>query len=289
VLARARRIRRAGEEQPITAADRAAAARAMDDYARQGLRVLGFGRRTLPAGLPVPGQREDAERDLCLVGLVAMRDPPRTEVPAAIGQVHRAGIRVHVVTGGNGLTAAAIARRIGIGADGLRVVNGTELDAMTEHELDDLLGSGAEVVFARSSPEAKLRITDALRAKGQVVAMTGDGVNDAPALRRADIGVAMGRSGTNVAREAATMVLTDDNFATIAAAVEAGRRVYDNVRKFICYIFTHAVPEVLPFLIFALAGGAVPLPLTVMQILAIDLGTDTCPPWDSAGSPRSPG
>ena len=132
-------------------------------------------------------------------------------------------------------------------------------------------------MFARSSPEAKLRIADALRAIGQVVAMTGDGVNDAPALRRADIGVAMGRSGTDVAREAATMVLTDDNFATIAAAVQAGRRIYDNVRKFICYIFAHAVPEVLPFLVFALSGGTVPLPLTVMQILAIDLGTDTLP------------
>ena len=115
---------------------------------------------------------------------------------------------------------------------------------MTENQLDDLLGSGPEVIFARSSPEAKLRIADALRATGQVVAMTGDGVNDAPALRRADIGVAMGRSGTDVAREAATMILTDDNFATIAAAVESGRRIYDNVRKFICYIFTHAVPEV---------------------------------------------
>ena len=181
------------------------------------------------------------------------------------------------MTGDNGLTAAAIAGRVGIGADGMRVITGTELDAMSEPQLDDLLGSGSEVVFARSSPEAKLRIADALRSKGQVVAMTGDGVNDAPALRRADIGVAMGRSGTDVAREAATMVLTDDNFATIAAAVESGRRVYDNVRKFICYIFTHAVPEVVPFLIFALAGGAVPLPLTVMQILAIDLGTDTLP------------
>jgi magnesium-transporting ATPase (P-type) len=160
---------------------------------------------------------------------------------------------------------------------------------MTETQLDELLSSGAEVVFARSSPEAKLRIADALRAMGQVVAMTGDGVNDAPALRRADIGVAMGRSGTDVAREAATMVLTDDNFATIAAAVESGRRVYDNVRKFICYIFTHAVPEVVPFLVFALAGGTVPLPLTVMEILAIDLGTDTLPALALSREPAEPG
>jgi calcium-translocating P-type ATPase len=255
VLARVNRIRRGTLEPPMTAADRATVGQIMDDYARQGLRVLAVGRRGLPAGAPVPGQREDAEQDLCLIGLVAMLDSPRPEVAAAIGQVHRAGIRVHVVTGDNGLTAAAIARRTGIGADGLRLVSGTELDAMTEQELDELLGSGAEVVFARSSPEAKLRIADALRAMGQVVAMTGDGVNDAPALRRADIGIAMGRSGTDVAREAATMILTDDNFATIAAAVETGRRVYDNVRKFICYIFTHAVPEVTPFLVFALAGG----------------------------------
>jgi magnesium-transporting ATPase (P-type) len=260
----------------------------MDGYARQGLRVLAFARRALPAGAPLPGRREEVERDLCLIGLVAMFDPPRSEVPAAIGQVHRAGIRVHVVTGDNGLTAAEIARRIGIGVGGMRVVNGAELDTMTEQDLDDLLGSGPEVVFARSSPEAKLRIADALRAKGQVVAMTGDGVNDAPALRRADIGVAMGRSGPDVAREAATMVLTDDNFATIAA-VEAGRRVYDNVRKFICYIFTHAVPEVMPFLVFALAGGAVPLPLTVMQILAIDLGTDTLPALALSREPAEPG
>ncbi|MGH3258792.1 MAG: cation-translocating P-type ATPase, partial [Streptosporangiaceae bacterium] len=289
VLARARRIGRGTEEPPVTEADRTTVGRIMNDYARQGLRVLAVARRELPAGAPVPGQREDAERDLCLLGLVAMLDPPRPEVPAAIGRVHRADIRIHVVTGDNGLTAAAIARRTGIGAGGMRVVSGTELDAMTEQDLDELLGSGAEVVFARSSPEAKLRIADALRAQGQVVAMTGDGVNDAPALRRADIGVAMGRSGTDVAREAATMVLTDDNFATVAAAVEAGRRVYDNVRKFICYIFTHAVPEVMPFLVFALAGGVVPLPLTVMQILAIDLGTDTLPALALSREPAEPG
>ncbi|WP_157437542.1 HAD-IC family P-type ATPase [Actinoplanes subtropicus] len=148
---------------------------------------------------------------------------------------------------------------------------------MTEPELDALLAEPGEIVFARSSPEGKLRICEALRAAGQIVAMTGDGVNDAPALRHADIGVAMGRSGTDVAREAATTVLTDDNFATIVRAVEAGRRVFDNVRKFVLYIFAHAVPEVVPFLIFALSGGAVPLPLTVLQILAIDLGTETLP------------
>ena len=289
VLARATRIRRGADEPPMTAADRAAASQAMDDYARQGLRVLALACRELPPGMPAPGQREDAEQDLCLLGLVAMLDPPRPEVRAAIELVHRAGIRVHVVTGDNGLTAAAIARRVGIGAGEMRVVSGSELDAMTEQNLDDLLASGVEVVFARSSPEAKLRIADALRAQGQVVAMTGDGVNDAPALRRADIGIAMGRSGTDVAREAATMILTDDNFATIAAAVEAGRRVYENVRKFICYIFTHAVPEVLPFLIFALAGGTVPLPLTVMEILAIDLGTDTLPALALSREPAEPG
>jgi len=289
VLALCDTIHRAGRDVPLTTADRDEAARVMTGYARSGLRVLAMASRALPNDSEVPAQREDAERDLCFAGLAAMLDPPRPEVPAAIEKVHHAGIRVHVVTGDNGMTAAAIARGVGIGADGMRVVSGTELDTMTEAQLDELLSSGTEIVFARSSPEAKLRIADALRAMGQVVAMTGDGVNDAPALRRADIGVAMGRSGTDVAREAATMVLTDDNFATIAAAVESGRRVYDNVRKFISYIFTHAVPEVVPFLVFALAGGTVPLPLTVMEILAIDLGTDTLPALALSREPAEPG
>ena len=148
---------------------------------------------------------------------------------------------------------------------------------MSEAALDELLRRERELIFARSSPEAKLRIADALRAEGHVVAMTGDGVNDAPALRRADIGVAMGRSGTDVAREASTMVLTDDNFATIVAAIDAGRRVYDNIRKFVLYIFAHTTPEVTPFLVFALGGGAIPLPLTVLQLLAFDIGTETLP------------
>jgi magnesium-transporting ATPase (P-type) len=160
---------------------------------------------------------------------------------------------------------------------------------MSEGELDELLREGTELIVARTSPEAKLRIADSLRAEGHVVAMTGDGVNDAPALRRADIGVAMGRSGTDVAREAATMVLTDDNFATIVAAVAAGRRVYDNIRKFILYIFAHTTPEVTPFLVFALSGGSVPLPLTVLQLLAFDVGTETLPALALGREPAEPG
>jgi calcium-translocating P-type ATPase len=277
VLARATRLFADGTPRPLTPDDRGEVSRAVARLAGRGLRVLAVARRPLAPGEEPPASREEAERDLCLLGLVALLDPPRPEVAHAIEQAHRAGITVHVVTGDNGLTAAAVAERVGIGHQGMRIVTGPELDAMAEEELDALLARGEEVIFARSSPEAKLRIADALRGASCTVAMTGDGVNDAPALRRADIGVAMGRSGTDVAREAATMVLTDDNFATIVAAVEAGRRTYDNIRKFVLYIFSHAVPEVVPFLVFALAGGAIPLPLTVMQILAIDLGTDTLP------------
>ncbi len=289
VLARTSTMWLGQRQRPVTDADRADIGRVMTGYAEGGLRVLALAFRGMPAQAVIPERREDAERDLCLAGLVAMFDPPRPEVPDAIEQAHHAGIRIHVVTGDNGTTAAAIARSVGIGTTGLRVVTGGELDEMTESQLDELLCSGSEIVFARSSPEAKLRIADALRALGEIVAMTGDGVNDAPALRRADIGVAMGRSGTAVAREAATMVLTDDNFASITAAVESGRRVYDNVRKFIQYIFAHAVPEVVPFIVFALSGGAIPLPLTVMQILAIDLGTDILPALALSREPAEPG
>lgn len=234
-----------------------------------------------------PPSRNQVEVALCLLGFVALIDPPRPEVAAAIRQAHRAGIRIHVVTGDNELTASAIAKQVGIQCT--RTVTGSQLDMMSESQLDAILSEPAEIVFARTAPEAKLRITDALRSLGEIVAVTGDGVNDAPALRRADIGVAMGLSGTDVAREASTMVLTDDNFATIVAAIEGGRRVYDNVRKFIQYIFTHAVPEVVPFLVFALSGGAIPLPLTVMQILAIDLGTDTLPALALSREPAEPG
>ncbi len=278
ILARAVAILRAdGTEEPLDDARRAEVLERVERYAETGLRVLAVARRDLPDGVAPPETREEAERELVLLGLVALFDPPRPEVAEAVARCHEAGIRIIVMTGDYGPTAAEIARRVGIAPGGATVVTGAELESMSERDLDRLLRRGEELVFARSSPEAKLRVADALRAEGQVVAMTGDGVNDAPALRRADIGVAMGLAGTDVAREAATMVLTDDNFATIVVAVEAGRQVFDNVRKFIVYIFAHATPEVIPFLVFALSGGAVPLPLTVMQILAIDLGTEILP------------
>ncbi|QNS02315.1 cation-translocating P-type ATPase [Streptomyces xanthii] len=256
--------------------DREAARSATQRMAEGGIRVLAVAAREPAAGEPLPVRRQEAETGLSLLGLIGLYDPPRTGVAEAVGRCHEAGVRVHVVTGDNGATAAAIAREVGIGVPRLEVVSASE--SLRDDELDRLLvEDDAEIVFARSSPETKLKVADTLRAHGRIVAMTGDGVNDAPALHRAHIGVAMGRSGTDVAREAAAMVLTDDDFATIVTAIESGRRVYDNVRKFIVYIFAHATPEIVPFLVFALSAGAVPLPLTVLQILAIDLGTETLP------------
>ncbi|WP_098485362.1 cation-translocating P-type ATPase [Georgenia soli] len=282
----------ASDERELDPATRSQLTELVSRWAGEGLRLLAVADRTISEA-PGPAvetlDRDAVEHDLTLLGIVAMEDPPRPEVADAVARCHSAGIRLVVVTGDHGMTARSIAGRVGIGGPAMPVVSGRELDAMTERELDDLLAGENEIVFARTSPEAKLRITDALQDLGHVVAMTGDGVNDAPALRRSDIGVAMGRSGTDVAREAATMVLTDDNFATIVAAVAAGRRVYDNVRKFIVYIFAHATPEVIPFLLYALSGGRIPLPLTVMQILAIDLGTETLPALALGREPAEPG
>ncbi len=270
---------------PVSEQERALAA--AERMERAGLRVLALARRQDP---PPELTAEEVERDLELLGLVGMLDPPRPEVPEAVARCRRAGIRVIMVTGDSGFTAEAVARRIGLVGETTPVVGPTGevhgrrevqvLGPRTVDRLDDeaLARTLAEhdVIFARITPEQKLRLARLLRSRGEVVAMTGDGVNDAPALKEADIGVAMG-SGTDVAKETADMILLDDNFASIVAAVEEGRAVYDNIRRFASYHFCSNVAELMPFLAWGLSLGAIPLPLTVMQVLAIDLGTDMLP------------
>lgn len=276
---------------PVTlgAAGRREIEAAVNAFAAEGLRVLAFASRELTAGEPQPQRRTEAERDLCFTGLIALLDPPRAGVADSVAQCRSAGIRIIVITGDHPLTARAIAQRVGITGEHPTVVTGDQFERLSEAQLAALIQDNPEVIFARASPEAKLHIAEALRDRGHVVAMTGDGVNDAPALRCADIGVAMGKSGTDVAREAATMVLVDDNFSTIVTAVHAGRRIYDNVRKFIVYIFAHATPETVPFLIFAISGGTIPLPITIMQILAFDVGSETFPALSLSREPAEPG
>lgn len=215
------------------------------------------------------------EQNLIFVGLVAMIDPPRPEVADAIAQCHQAGIRVTMVTGDYGLTAEAIARQISLVNSEARVVTGEDMGHLSDAQLRQILQQKSGLIFARVAPEQKLRLVQAYIAMGHIVAVTGDGVNDAPALRAANIGIAMGMSGTDVAREAADIVLIDDNFATIVSAIEQGRAVYQNIRKFITYILSSNIPELLPFL--AMVFLKIPPALVILQILAIDLGTDMVP------------
>ena len=243
-----------------------------DAFAREGLRVLAMAYRPI-ADDETEYSPDATEKDLVFVGLMAMMDPPREEVAVAVEECHTAGIRIIMITGDYGLTAESIARRIGIVKGDARIVTGSEINGMDSEQLQEALRG--EVLFARVSPEHKMRIAQALKDMDNVVAMTGDGVNDAPALKVADIGVAMGIAGTDVAKEAADMILTDDNFASIVHAIEEGRAVYDNIRRFVAYIFTSNVPELIPFIAFVMFK--IPLALTVMQILAIDLGTDMIP------------
>ena len=259
---------------PITAA--AAAIRESEAaLARDGLRVLAFAGRRAAGLTAAEAESEVVERDLVFLGLAGFLDPPRAGVREAIETCRRAGIRVFMVTGDHRLTAEAIGRSIGLLADPhTPLVEGRELQGLPDSSVARILGRPA-AIFARTSAEQKLRLVRLLRGRGDVVAVTGDGVNDAPALKAADVGVAMGRSGSDVAREAARMVLLDDDFGTIVAAIEEGRAVRDNVRKFITYIFSSNVPEIVPFLGFVLLG--IPLPLTILQILAVDLGTDMLP------------
>ncbi|MGA5443551.1 cation-translocating P-type ATPase [Streptomyces griseoincarnatus] len=274
VLARCAGIQQAGRSDALTDTDRTAVAAVVDGLASKGLRVLAVARRDLHG--PRPAQ-EEAESVLTLLGLVGMQDPPRPEVTDAVTACRRAGIRVVMVTGDHPLTGEAVARRVGLvrGSEPV-VVTGTQLDGMDDAALDSLLATPSDLLLCRVSPEHKMRVVTAFQRHGEVVAVTGDGANDAPALKHADIGVAMGASGTDVAREAASMVLLDDSFASIATSVRLGRAVYQNVRKFLVYLFSHNVGELVPILAATFAGFPL-VPINAVQILAIDLGSDVLP------------
>lgn len=251
--------------------DDPAAHGAVDALTARGLRVLAVA--TAPRGDRTPRTLAECDEGLRLIGLLALEDPPRVDVAASLQACRDAGVRVAMITGDHPATARAIADEVGLRTPDAPVLVGADLPPDDQHLAAVLDHDG--VVVARVSPEDKLRIARALRSRGHVVAMTGDGVNDAPALHEADIGVAMGRSGTDVAREAADLVLLDDSFDGIVAGIEQGRATYVNIRRFLTYHLTDNVAELTPFLVWALSGGQFPLALGVLQIIALDLGTDT--------------
>ncbi|MDH6547035.1 cation-transporting P-type ATPase [Streptomyces sp. SAI-041] len=274
LLARCTRIRLHDTALPLTEELRKGVVDANDSMAGQGLRVLGVAVRRMDEATDDVAA---AESGLTFLGLLGMLDPPRSEVSEAVRACRRAGIRIVMLTGDHPLTAEAIARRVGIVTDpSPTVVTGSRLDTLDAAALDALVAAPGQLLLCRVSPEHKMRVVAALQARGEVVAVTGDGANDAPALKHADIGVAMGAGGTDVAREASEMVLLDDSFASITAAVELGRSVYRNIRKFLAYLFSHNIAELVPILAAAFAGFPL-VPLTAMQILAIDLGSDVLP------------
>ena len=272
--------------RPIQDSDRVTAKDAEKKYAAQGLRSLAMAYREVTEDIDNL-QIAQAEAKLIYVGQAVMMDPPRPEVFDAIKKCKTAQIRIIMVTGDSALTAKSIGQTIGIVGDGVRVITGDELDAMSNEELK--VAVKQEVIFARVAPEHKFRIVSTLQTMGEVVASTGDGVNDAPALKKADIGVAMGVTGTDVAKDAADMILTDDNFVSIVSAIEEGRAVYSNIQKFLLYILTSNVGEAMPSVLFLLSRGLIPLPLTVMQILTIDIGTDMLPALGLGSEKPEPG
>jgi sodium/potassium-transporting ATPase subunit alpha len=258
-----------GEPRPFTPELRGKILAAQEAMAERGLRVLAFAYRRLQP----QWKHESLEQDLVCAGLVGLQDPPRPEVRSALRKCREAGVRVIMTTGDHPRTALAIAREVGLARSAdTRVITGDQLRGLSDVQLRVALES-PDVIFARVAADQKMRIVNALKQKQQVVAVTGDGVNDAPALRSADVGIAMGIMGTDVAKEAADMVLLDDNFASIVNAIEEGRAVFENIRKFLTYILAHNVPELVPYLTFSLLP--IPLPLTPIQILAIDMGTDS--------------
>ena len=305
LLARCSHEQAGDDPVPLDEERRRAILACVDALASDALRTLGVAYRPLATTTP-PDAPEALERDLVFAGIVGIIDPPRDEARAAIAEAHAAGIRVVMITGDHPVTAARIAASLGIAEDGEGAVTGVELDRLGDDDFRETVR--ARSVFARVAPAHKLRIVDALQADGHVVAMTGDGVNDAPALKRADIGVAMGITGTDVAKEAADMVLADDDFATIVAAVREGRAIFSNIRKFLRYLLSSNVGEVLTMLLGVLlagalgleaASGALVVPLLATQILWINLLTDAAPalalgvdpPADDvmARAPRRPG
>ncbi len=260
--------------------------------AEKALRVLAFAERSLDGhGIP-RGKKQYSkalvEKEMTFIGLMGMIDPARKEVYSAVEMAKKAGIEMYMITGDYGITAAAIAKEIGMVRDDVLIVTGADLEHITDKKLQKLFRENqGNMVFARVSPEHKLKIIRALKHRGEIVAMTGDGVNDAPALKRADIGVAMGITGTDVSKEAADMILTDDSFGTIVKAVKEGRTIYENLKKFVFYIFSCNIGELVTVFTAILLG--IPAPLTAILILAVDLGTDVLPAIALGVDPPEPG
>jgi sodium/potassium-transporting ATPase subunit alpha len=251
-----------------------------------GLRVLSFAFKETEGYNAADMRNEDIESNLVFAGLIGLEDPPRPEVSEAIRRCGEAGIKIIMITGDATRTAVAIAREIGLVKGDPTIIEGREFNQMGDDELRSKL-SAKEVLFSRMTPKNKMRVVSILKEEGEVVAVTGDGVNDAPALKKADIGIAMGITGSDVAKEASDMILLDDNFATIVNAVEEGRVVYENIKKFITYIFASNIPEAIPYLAYILLR--IPLPLTIIQILAVDLGTDMLPALALGAENPTPG
>jgi potassium/sodium efflux P-type ATPase len=289
VLALCSRYQEDSQIKKLSLSQRSEAMAINDQYAREGLRVLAVAWKPLSGKVANEYSPEVVEQDLIFLGLVAMQDQPRVGVAEAIAKCHQAGIRVVMITGDYELTASSIARHLGlVKTNNFRVLNGVTLDKLSDEALKAILKKD-EVIFARVTPEHKLRIVSAFQELGEIVAVTGDGVNDAPALKKANIGVAMGLAGTDVAKEAADMILTDDNFASIVNAIEEGRAIYSNIRKFAVYVFNSNMAEAVPFITMLFSRGLIPLPLTIMQVLAIDLGTDMVPAIGLGSEPPEAG
>ncbi|XP_008565451.1 PREDICTED: sodium/potassium-transporting ATPase subunit alpha-3 isoform X1 [Galeopterus variegatus] len=305
ILDRCSTILLQGKEQPLDEEMKEAFQNAYLELGGLGERVLGFCHYYLPEEQFPKGFAFDCDdvnfttENLCFVGLMSMIDPPRAAVPDAVGKCRSAGIKVIMVTGDHPITAKAIAKGVGIISEGNEtvediaarlnipvsqvnprdakacVIHGTDLKDFTSEQIDEILHNHTEIVFARTSPQQKLIIVEGCQRQGAIVAVTGDGVNDSPALKKADIGVAMGIAGSDVSKQAADMILLDDNFASIVTGVEEGRLIFDNLKKSIAYTLTSNIPEITPFLLFIMAN--IPLPLGTITILCIDLGTDMVP------------